>query len=120
MDGPPEGIQVERTGTELRITRRWRTGAGCDAVIALFVGLGLAAFGIAGGIGTRELDCIVFLPLTIGGLFLVYRGLARFLNTGEITVNSRELTIKNGPLPYWGNQNQTYSSAIFTGYMSNE
>jgi len=64
---------------------------------------------------------LAFISLfSIAGLFFAYLGLGQFVNYTSIRVESGELQIYNGPLPWWGNMSlpaglisQIYCQEIF-------
>ncbi len=101
----PANLQIEQTGAELRLSRRWFSPA--IIFLALFAvfwnGFMAVWFGIA--IISRIWPLALFGILHAAvGLFVAYYALAGFMNVTVIRVGMGELDVKHGPLPWFGNR----------------
>jgi hypothetical protein len=47
---------------------------------------------------------LTYMPLAAGGVFVFYMTLAALLNRTVVKVTSELLTIRHGPVPWWGNR----------------
>lgn len=101
----PKSVTVEDFGGELVITHRWRN---IVAVIFLVI-FSVIWNGVTWTFFVSMLDedgmgfFALFLSLfVVVGLFVGYFTLAVMLNSTEIRVSSRRLTVKHGPLPVPG------------------
>lgn len=103
--GMPEGIQIVKSENEIRIIRKWFSGAAYALTFFAILFWGVSIF-IA--IDSGFVEILFINPLNYVGLWMVYRALTFFLNTTEIKVNQRELTVRHGPLPHLGRRQQTF------------
>jgi hypothetical protein len=96
----PGGITVQDDGYQLEITRKWfgcsTVGIGVFALIwngmiwFIFVPAGFSSFGI------------FLLPFIAVGIGFLYMTVAGFLNATTIRVDTSNLSIQHGPVPYPG------------------
>src|SRR5262249_46494214 len=104
----PRHFSVQDDGSRLRIRFRWIwhrfTGPAqmcllwnCFVVVWYWIVLRTAG-------PQRWLALIIPIPHTAVGLLLVYATLAGLLNRTVIEVTSESLTVRQGPLPWWGNR----------------
>ncbi len=82
----------------LTIVRRWSSRAGLLVALAAGVCNAVTVFALIDG----TVEIALLLGLAIGSLLLTYVGIALFVNRTTITVDRNRLTVRNGPLPWWG------------------
>lgn len=104
----PERFEVGNDrGMGLRISWRWFKWSLIPAVFFCVVWDGFLVFWYATAFASADTPLMMILfPLghLAVGIGITYSTLAGFLNTTELTVNSTNLRIKHGPLPWWGNR----------------
>jgi len=103
--GMPKGLTVENFGSELIITRSWR-----HPVLIVFMVIftlfwnGMVWPFFIGSLNSDEWFISAFLSIFVFvGALVGYFTLGVLLNSTEIRVSSRRLTVKSGPLPFPGN-----------------
>jgi len=94
-----DGIQVERGGQGLRITRSWSRGAGYAMLAWTVVWFGLVAFFLSlshqsGG----WFELLALLP----GMAMAYAAMTRFFNHTLIEADRSRLVVRHEPLPWPG------------------
>jgi hypothetical protein len=101
----PKGLSVDDWGPELTIIRRWFTWAAIFMVIFCVVWDGfLVAWYVVGMAAGAPLIMLLFPILHVAaGVFITYLTISLFVNRTVIRVAGGELTIRHGPLPWFGN-----------------
>lgn len=109
----PDGIEVfddedefDRLSTRdesaprgrLTIVRRWPPRSGLLVTVFAIIWDVIAVFAFIDG--TAEIA--VLWGLAISSLLLTYAGIALFVNRTTVTVDRNRLSVRNGPLPWWG------------------
>ena len=107
LDVPqPDKVTVKRTGGHLQVQWRWfhwmflfLTAFALFWNGIIFSMVGAALFGVGeGGF------FVLALPHFWVGLALIYYVLTGYLNKTAVTVDYNQLTVRHGPLPWWGNR----------------
>jgi hypothetical protein len=103
----PNHFSVEDDGSSLRISFRWiwHRFKGAAAMCFVWNCFVAGCFWMVLRACPLILLVLVFSIPSVGiGLLLVYATLAGFLNRTVIKVTSESLTIRHGPVPWWGNR----------------
>lgn len=106
MDAPrPADFMVMNNGGELFIQWRWFNASIIFfTIFALFWnGFLVIWFSIAFASGALEMAAFGSIHLLVG-LFLAYYTVAGYINRTTVRVNPREISVQNGPLPWFGNR----------------
>lgn len=96
-----DGLRIERSATQLRITRHWPSASGWASLAWVAVWFGLVGFFLslseypAGGSS---------LLLALPGIAMTYVALARFFNHTQIGVDPSRLIVRHAPLPWPGSK----------------
>ncbi len=116
----PKGITIEKTGSQLVIKRRWftLTNLFLTAFVVIWDTFMVVWFTIS--LSTGMWPMALFGSLHAGvGIWLTYRVLANYLNTTEIIVDNRQISVRHYPLPWPGNKiiqsstiEQLYSKSV--------
>jgi hypothetical protein len=101
----PKRITLEKTGSQLIIKRRWFSLS--NVFLTFFVVFWdtfmIVWFSIS--IATGAWPMAAFGSLHAGvGIWLTYRVLANYLNTTEVVVDNRQVSVRHYPLPWPGNK----------------
>jgi hypothetical protein len=101
----PERITVSTERGELRIERRWFTWTAIFLAFFTVFWLGFLAFwyAMAFASGSREMLLFPLLHVAVG-LGVGYSTLAMFVNRTRIVVAGGSLTVRHGPLPWFGSR----------------
>lgn len=119
--GVPEGMTIENTGFNLVIRWRWFN------IMALFLVPfscawdGFLIFFLAVGGSKLLFPMLIFLiPFVLVGLGVTYLMFSMLLNTSTLKVDSAEISLQHGPLPFPGKRTsiaevrQLYCKEVFT------
>ena len=103
----PTRFNIADDGHGFTISWRWFDGE--FILLALFLvfwdGILIELYsGPWANIGFLSIIFIFTLPHAVLGIWLTYNALAGFLNRTTIRVGSAELTVRHGPLPFFGNR----------------
>ena len=92
---------IDKQGEDLHISWKWsRLGGGCLMFFAVFW-LGITSFAFLSGATDGDWILSVFLIPFVGiGLLIAYAALAYLINSTDIAVEDRLLTVHHGPLPW--------------------
>jgi hypothetical protein len=105
---PPPHYSVKNDGRALRIRNRWiwRQFAGPATMCLLWNSFVVFWYwnALRSGDRMKWLAIIICIPHVAVGLLLVYATLAGLLNRTLIQVTSEFLTVRQGPVPWWGNR----------------
>lgn len=101
----PERLTVYTAGGGLRIERRWYAWTAIFLTAFCVMWFGFLGFWYVMAFGTGQ-TALMLLPLlhVAAGLYLAYFTAAMFVNTSEIVVANGILTVRHGPLPWFGNR----------------
>lgn len=104
--GLPSGIAVENRGSDLQIVRRWFTPV---AFFLVFFCIAWNSFLIfwytmAIGVGAPWIFKVFPIVHVAVGVGLTYFTVACFVNTTVIAVQSGQLSVRHGPIPWPGNR----------------
>lgn len=104
--GRPAGITVEDWSGELRIVRRWFTPMAFALVFFCIAWDAFLIFWYTMAVGNGAPWIFKVFPVAhvAVGIGLTYLTIALFVNRTVITVQSGQLGIRHGPLPWIGNQ----------------
>jgi hypothetical protein len=111
--GIPEGWSEGTDGQGLLLRRRWRGPTAYFLLLFCLFWDGIVGVFWLGALGgaleqsgeVSEAPPIFFLlPHTLVGLGLTYVMLASLLNTTELRVGGGRLTVRHGPVPWWGSR----------------
>jgi hypothetical protein len=104
----PPHYSVKDDGRVLRISNRWIWCKFIGPAMMCLAWNGFVVFGYWCALRTGGrimwLPIIVLIPHAGIGVLLVYATLAGLLNRTVIKVTSEFLTVRNGPVPWWGNR----------------
>lgn len=102
----PEGMNVERTGMGLTISRRWFAWSILFLFFFCIAWDSFLVFWYKMAFTTKAPWIMVVFPIAhvAVGVGLTYTVLAGFLNSTVIRVDTREISITHGPLPWPGNR----------------
>jgi hypothetical protein len=110
----PERVKVENENGVLTIRLSWFTYR--ILFVTLFAIIWNAfMFGIIGSMFIAEGPESFFflgLPHFWVGLGMIYYVLTGYLNETRVTVDSERLTVRHGPLPFWGNKEVATSDIV--------
>jgi hypothetical protein len=101
----PRSITIEDLSGGLRLTRRWFTPAAI--LLTAFCVLWNGSFfwsPMALGGGGPWFTAVVPVLRVVIGVLLTYATLAMYVNRTVLEVNEGRLTVRNGPLPWFGNR----------------
>lgn len=96
------GLTIEASERELSITRRWFDKS--KHLMSGAMGLFLAGFVLIPTVSSGHFLAAFIIPHTWIGLGMFYYGITGIVNSTVIRVNSHELSIKHGPLPFGFNR----------------
>lgn len=105
----PQGIMVDESMGELKITRKWFSPVQTFPIAFFAViwnGFMIIWYGAAFASGEGQMALCGTLHLAVG-LFLIYWVASSFLNSTIMTVNAEHIDIKHGPIPAMGNKTLT-------------
>jgi hypothetical protein len=102
----PRRITAKDDGTRLRIAWRWFRPNHINAVFFCLVWSSFLAFWFGLGLQTDGAWFFVFFgtPFVVGDVIFLYVTLAHLLNRTVIKATPEFLTLRNGPLPWFGNR----------------
>jgi hypothetical protein len=104
----PDHFSVRDDGSRLRIRFCWIWRRFTGPAMMCFLWSGFLVGWYWSALRTERpmmwISLIFTIPHTAVGLLLVYGTLAGLLNQTVITVTSEFLTVRNGPVPWWGNR----------------
>jgi hypothetical protein len=104
---PPPHVSVKKDAGRLRIRFRWIWARFTGAARMCLLWNGFVAFaywGILRSDGPEKWLGVLFtLPHVAVGLLLIYATLAGLLNRTVVEVTSEFITVRVGPVPWWGN-----------------
>jgi hypothetical protein len=96
------GLKVEASEKELSITRRWFSAD--RHLLTGFIGLAMVGFVLFRMLDDEYFFIACLIPHTWVGLGMFYYALTGIVNSTVIRVNSHELSLKHGPLPFGFNR----------------
>lgn len=106
----PERVKVKNEGGVLTIRLSWFTYKILFLTLFALFWNGIM-FSMMGGAlfsllteGPSGMSLIFFLPHFWVGLALIYYVLTGYINETRVTVDNGRLTVRHGPLPFWGNK----------------
>lgn len=102
----PADVSVEGDGETIRIERRWYSSGTVGLVIFCVLWDGFLGFWYWNALRTHA-DAEMFLGPILHvaiGIVLTYFALTGFLNRTVVTVTRDRLSVRHGPLPWWGNR----------------
>ncbi|HEX8210007.1 MAG TPA: hypothetical protein VF584_07455 [Longimicrobium sp.] len=101
----PERLTVYTAGGGLRIERRWYAWTAVFLVFFCVIWFGILGFWYLMAFSTGAWMLMLFPLLHVAvGLFLAYFTAAMFVNATEVVVADGVLTVRHGPLPWFGNR----------------
>ncbi len=127
----PDKIIVENLGGQLTLRWHW-----FNWHILLVTGFavfwnGIMFFGFGGAIFSGEADFFAVFPFILFphfwvGLAMIYYAISGYINKTTVNVDYDQLTVRHGPLPWWGNRHiepshivQLYSKENRSNYRRN-
>jgi hypothetical protein len=127
----PDKVVLENLGG--RLTLRWHWFSWHILLVTGFAVFwnGILFFGFGGAIISGGASPFAVLPLMIlphfwVGLAMIYYAITGYVNKTTVTVDYGQLTVRHGPLPWWGNRQiepahivQLYSKENRSGYRRN-
>jgi len=100
----PTSITMTDNGRELSITRKWFTYTAFFLVFFSLFWNGIVSVFVVGAITSGEWIMLLFISLHLTvGVCIAYYTLCLFVNKTRITVTRDYLSVKHGPLPWFGN-----------------
>ena len=120
----PSGLRVDDSGPGLRIVYRWFSFVFIFMAFFCIAWDSFLVFWYSMALGGNIIWLMVVFPVAhvAIGVGMTYTTLAGFLNHTTVTVDGELLTIRHGPLPWWGNQtlytdtlNQLYTQQKTSG-----
>ena len=105
----PSHFSVEDDGSSLRMSFRWISRGFMNAAVKCLVWGTLFVVGLTIVLTCNDpfIICLLAIfstPFVAFGLLGVYATLAVLVNNTVVKVTSEFLTVKHGPLPWWGNR----------------
>ena len=111
LAGMPQGYEVQGSGKNFSLTHTWRNWSLFFFVPFTIFWLGFLVVWYAGvgamapRMGVMALVFLLFPLIHVAvGIGLAYTCVAMFVNRTIIRVDGMELTVRMGPLPFWGNK----------------
>jgi hypothetical protein len=102
----PARFDMQDTGFDLIITRRWFSPLAYFMTFFAFFWDGIVSVFVCGALSTGNFIMLLFISLhLIIGIFVAYYTATLYVNKTTIRVSQLLLEVKHGPLPYWGNHN---------------
>lgn len=102
---PPKGIGVKTGMDGLVLERRWMNASAWFLVIFCLFWDGFMVVWFSISIAQKQYEMAAFGSIHAAvGLGLTYTMLCTFINKTLITISARSLSIKHGPLPWFGNK----------------
>ncbi|MEJ7596155.1 MAG: hypothetical protein WKF77_32000 [Planctomycetaceae bacterium] len=101
----PERLQVDESGSELRISWSWFNPGGLFFLVFGVCACGLV-FAFLRPAGDQKMPMegwLVLGPIALAAFVITYISLAGLLNRTTVRVNHHQLTLRIGPLPWVGN-----------------
>jgi hypothetical protein len=106
----PERVKVENENGALTIRLSWFTYKILFFTLFALFWNGVM-FSLVGGAlfslfteGPSGASAVFFLPHVWAGFAMIYYVLTGYLNETRVTVDGGRLTVRHGPLPFWGNK----------------
>jgi hypothetical protein len=99
----PNGIKLKNIPGGVEMTRRWSFKfedffIGVIGLVSLMIDLGSIRYGSLGSLGVFGYSLIILSPI------MVYYSLAHRINSTRVSVVMGEITVRKGPLPWFGNR----------------
>jgi hypothetical protein len=111
--GIPENIEISTSFQQLRIVRRWFSFKFVLLTLFVFFWDSLLISWYSRAFSSQNIFLLLFPLLHVAaGLGLTYYVLTGYLNKTFIEVDFNSLTIRHGPIPFWGNKDLSSKTLI--------
>jgi hypothetical protein len=101
--GLPDKIDLQHTGADLVITRRWFGLQTLMMTAFVIFWDGFLFFWYSKAVPGGDMMVVLFPLLHVGvGVWLTYYTLAGYVNKTIVRINYEKISVRHRPLPYWG------------------